>query len=502
MSTLKLHDIFEEKRQKENHSQSYFCTWQAQNDVVGMSLERFPLKKRAMERSGKECEKLAVNMLDEDILFGKGGFAEQYPRERDQLYFMLDYGWDIPYLTDPAHNMVYFGGHELNLDRFPSFTGTPAERLKKLNAKIQEYGWRGLGIWVPSQPAGVNDQKPFSPDIIDYWRERILWSKEAGIRYWKLDLGAYMHDPEFRRMLTELGRELYPELCIEQTICPAALNGNIEEDGRFADEANAPAFTKLYANCDLFRSGDVSVELGNVTSIDRIAHLLKSPAAIINCECNPLLGASLGHTLGIMRSELHRGGSENGDKLGEITAALNWHRFAPPFEGGTAQASTEILLAQHTYGETWVPNASNKTVTQGAPAIFARSTPLPTVMSGKESCYVTASQHPNGAYAVAFIPRPTAQKTELPLPTLTCYPKANTTLFGVFGNFEALHLQFENTQKSFEHVYAQSLIEGEMQDITAQTTWDNGTLTVKGATLQPLTFASDASANAVAILLK
>lgn len=502
MSTLKLHDIFEEKLQTEPHSQSYFCTWQAQNDVVGMSLERFPLKKRAMERSGKECEKLAVNMLDEEILFGEGGFAEQYPRERDQLYFMLDYGWDIPYLTDPAENMVRFGGHELNLDRFPSFTGTPAERLKKLNAKIQEYGWRGLCIWVPSQPAGINDQKPFSPDIIDYWRERILWSKEAGIRYWKLDLGAYMHDPEFRCMLTSLGHELYPALCIEQTICPAPLNGNIEKDGRFADEESAPRFATTYANCDLFRSGDVSVELGNVTSIDRIVYLLQAPGAIINCECNPLLGASLGHTLGIMRSELHRGGSENGDKLGEITAALNWHRFAPPFEGGTAQASNEILLAQHTYGETWVPNASNKTVTQGAPAVLARSTPLPTVTSGQESGYVTASQNPTGAYAVAFIPRPMAQKTAHSLPTVTCYPAANTTLFGIFGDFEALRLQFEDQDRAFERVYAQSLIDGEMQDITAQVSWEKGVLTVKGETLRQRSTVSDASARAMAILLK
>ena len=279
-----------------------------------MELDRFPLKARAMSASGEACEKLAVNMLDEEILFGEGGFASMFPREREQLYFMLDYGWDVPYITDPAENMVRFGGLELNTDRFPSFTGTPAERLKKLNDKIKECGWRGLCIWVPSQPEGTNYDVPFTPDVIDYWRERILWCREADVRYWKLDLGAYMHNPEFRKLLTELGRKLYPALCIEQTICPAALNGSIEADGRFADEENAPKFAQTYECCDLFRSGDVSVELGNVTSLDRIAYLLKSPGAEINCECNPLLAASLGMTMGIMRSALHKGGSENGEK--------------------------------------------------------------------------------------------------------------------------------------------------------------------------------------------
>ena len=502
MGNLTLNRIFEEGKHQIGKSKSYFCTWQAQNDVVGMSPDAFPLKRRAMERSGKNCEKLAVNMLDEEILFGEGGFARQYPNERAELFFMLDYGWDIPYLTDPAENMVRFGGHELNLDRFPSFTGTPAERLKKLNAKIQECGWQGLGIWVPSQPEGMNRQEPFSPDVIDYWRERILWSKEANVHYWKLDLGAYMHDPEFRRMLTSLGHELYPALCIEQTICPSPLNGNIEEDGRFADEEHAPHFAMTYANCDLFRSGDVSVELGNVTSIDRIAYLLQSPGAIINCECNPLLAASLGHSMGIMRSELHRGGSENGEKLNEITAALNWHRFAPPFEKGTVQTSKKILSARHTYGETWVPNASNKTVTQGAPAILARNTSLPTVLGGEDHRYITASQNPSGAYSIASVPRPMADGTALPPPVVECYPDPQTTLVGVFGDFEALRLCLGVTEKPFARIYAQSLIEGEMEDVTEEVIWEGQTLTVKGSTLSRFKTCKDRSENAVAICLK
>ncbi len=493
------HDIEKHACVRDGMTNNYFCTWQAQNDVVGMSTEQFPLKKHAMEACGSACEGLAVNMLDEEILFGEGGFAQQYPDERAELFFMLDYGWDIPYLTNPAENMVRFGGHELNTDRFPSFTGTPAERLKKLNAKIQTCGWQGLGIWVPSQPEGLNHQEPFSPEIMDYWRERILRSKEADIRYWKLDLGAYMHNPQFRRMLTELGHELYPALCIEQAICPAALNGKIEEDGLFANEENAPHFTETYANCDLFRSGDVSVELGNVTSLDRIAHLLKTPGAVINCECNPLLAASLGHTVGLMRSELHRGGSENGDKLEEITATLNWHRFAPAFAGGTATASAKILSAQHTYGETWVPNASNKTVTQSAPAVFARNTSLPKVLEGEDSRYVTASQNPSGAYSIASVPRPMADGCPLPPPVVECYPDSQTTLIGVFGEFAQLRVTLKGLTKKPLRILAQDLTGAEAKEITDEVAFENGTLCFQGATLARVCTPTDSSAPALAI---
>ena len=203
--------------------------------------------------------------------------------------------------------------------------------------------------------------------------------------------------------------------------------------------------------------------------------------------------------MGLMRSELHRGGSENGDKLNEVTAALNWHRFAPAFANGTATASSKILSAQHTYGETWVPNAANKTVTQSAPAIFARNTSLPTVLEGEDHRYITASQNPDGAYSIASVPRPMADGAVLPPPTVECYPDPKTTLIGVFGEFAELRVAVKALTEKPLRILAQDLTGAAAQEITDEVAFENGTLCFQGATLARVCTPTDASAPALAI---
>lgn len=39
----------------------------------------------------------------------------------------------------------------MNTERFPSFTGEPAERLKALTDSVEALGWKGLGGWICTQ---------------------------------------------------------------------------------------------------------------------------------------------------------------------------------------------------------------------------------------------------------------------------------------------------------------------------------------------------------------
>ena len=95
--------------------------------------------------------------------------------------------------------------------------------MKKLNDFVKESGWRGLGLWVPAQAAGSIEK---GPAMEAYWTERLLWCKEAGVEYWKVDWGTYAHDVEYRLFLTQLASKLYPQLIVEHAYCMIAYNGS------------------------------------------------------------------------------------------------------------------------------------------------------------------------------------------------------------------------------------------------------------------------------------
>ena len=465
---------------------NYFCTWQMQNSILGKD---FPLMENAQRKSG-EGKGFAMNMMDEDLLLKQGGYLDEFPLERNDLYFMLDYAWDIDYVSDAGKNMQYFGGLELSKEKFPSFTGTPAERLKALNDTVRSRGWRGLLLWIPTQPEGSN-KKEDHPDFDEgYWRERFSWLKYAQIKVVKLDLGAFMHDVEYRRRVQDVKDQVYPELIIEQTICPSPLSGNVDADGRFIDDWRAPLYTATYSFSQFFRSGDATFELGDITTLDRIAHLLKSPNKHIGCEDSVIIAASLGFSFGIIRSSIDD--TQKDKRLKEVSACVCWHKLAPPFEGGTFSASDDVLYSSYTYGETWVPRASNKTVTQGAPRIVARSTPLPHADGTR---YICASANPSGAYSIASIPRPSDE--EEILPEVICYPPESTRIFGIFGNYSALSFKIGRPEK----VLCQSLIDGDLTDITDKVGYKDGLLTVQGSLLTSLTHFCDESENAVAMMV-
>ena len=92
--------------------------------------------------------------------------------------------------------------------------------------------------------------------------------------------------------------------------------------------------------------------------------------------------------------------------------ALRWQRIAPPFAGGALAASATTLQDRHAYapGETWYAPADGRTLAQAAPAILARGLAPPEV-DGDDPAgppFVVASRHPNGAVAVATLPRSSA----------------------------------------------------------------------------------------------
>lgn len=115
----------------------YLCTWNLQGYVTSYA--------------SNEMMRYAMN---EENIFGDGEFcnwAGLYPSIRGDLYFVMDDSWDIPQDENSVGGNPYLGTTELNEERFPSFSGTPAERLKKLTRRLKKLGWKGAGGWICAQ---------------------------------------------------------------------------------------------------------------------------------------------------------------------------------------------------------------------------------------------------------------------------------------------------------------------------------------------------------------
>lgn len=132
-------------------SPNYWCTWSTQN--FGREDEH-PDYHNYLGGVGSQFARTEMNEKN------LRRWLQQFPKIRGDLYLMLDDGWDVPYGVHPDKSRDRFGTLELDEERFPSFTGTPAQRLKKLNDFVKESGWRGLGLWVPAQAAGSIEKDP------------------------------------------------------------------------------------------------------------------------------------------------------------------------------------------------------------------------------------------------------------------------------------------------------------------------------------------------------
>lgn len=452
-----------------SEQKSYYCTWLAQNFIA----ERFGKERAAVhpEFAGDQGANCARDMLNEHTVFGKGGMASA--KGRDDLYLVLDDGWDVPYHTDSSVDKDRFGSLEANGQRFANAQGTPAERLKILNERAKNFGWKGIGIWVAAQRCGKDYKLPFSVADKEYWRERILWCKQAGVTYWKVDWGTSEHDNAFRKFLSDAAAELYPELTIEHAVCCPPVNGNTEAlqrgaVGRFQDDTKISGLSKqAVAYSEVFRSYDVTPPFSVASTLDRAAYLLPYAKGYLNVEDELYLAAALGCQMGVMRSVYGKGLDEwdDSDRLQEIDAALAWQKIAPPFVGGEVETSEEILADEWTFQENefWYQPINGRTIRQGAPAVVSRNAPLPEVKAGEtgEKPFVVCALN-RGAYSVAVLPRTLNGKRAYVGGTVVCTLPEMPEKIALFGSAESFEFKWQGRATS---VTAVSLLGGNELEI-------------------------------------
>lgn len=484
---------------------NYWCSWATQG-----SLGRIRYEERARNGNNETVDISVANPsrfeMNEEIVFGKGGFAEQFPELRGELYLLLDDGWDVPYDVTTDKGIDAFGSVIPDSERFPSFKGTPAERLKAMNEKARSMGWLGLGLWISPQMCGEGHMKHFDLERElhkSYWRERILWSKQADIRYWKIDWGNFGRGNviEYRRMMSTLKNELYPELIMEHSSGGAPVNGYPNAGKfRYADnEGLARESMQMCEYSDVFRSYDITDDmLGDTTTLDRLAFLLSFSPCLVNCEDTLYIGAALGCALGIMRSHYGKDFLRMNRRLDEITAALRWQRQAPSFVGGELKVSDDLLAdrAFFTPDDTWYKEIHDRLVEQDAPAVMARNTELPEVLRSERMPFVIASKNPTGAYSIAAVKRKEFLENTEPA-RVSCNIE-DAKKIGIFGEFECIEL---SSHGEIRKVCASSLIGDKEADISLEAL-KNGKVVLTRDILEGFNCSSDESENAVMISLE
>ena len=261
-------------------SPNYWCTWGIQNfslsDVTNMASWSGP-----------------VNNLNENLLFEDPGWASRYfDKIRGDLFLLFDAGWDVPVGMDGDWERWKLGSIQPGEGRFPSCIGSPAEQLCRLNALCQEHGWRGAGLWVAPQVPGDGKEGNAVTPILkaeSYWRERLRWSNQAGIRYWKVDTGYFGIDSRYRRMLTQLAREEAPGLMLEHAPVSGPFN-DVAIPWSKAPATNTGRYCSPDGICqravDFLRFSDVlriyvvTSQLSIATSLDRLAQLFAAMSGL------------------------------------------------------------------------------------------------------------------------------------------------------------------------------------------------------------------------------
>ena len=468
---------------------SYYCTWTSQAAISRL----LKLSKGDFFDTARDC-------LKEETVFGENGLIHQFPEIRDKLIFLFDDGWDVPYgLVN--NNNGDFGSIIVNEERFPSCTGEPKEKMKKLADKVREFGWKGVGLWICASAKGEAWENMLShEERVEYWSERLEWSKYAGISYWKVDWGSLCNDVNFRKLLNELKDKVYPELVIEHAVCIGPLTDVDGENytGRFENWGDIPKMmVALSEFSDVIRTYDVSGELQVPTTIDRVQCLLRGGNALnskshINAEDVSYICAALSVQIGIMRSQLKQDGVLIYKKTTESIRAVNWlSSFAPPLEigEGTTNVSDEVLndICDFSKVDSWVSKRVNgRKIQQGAPAIVTRNDELTDVDYLEESKpYVVSTRHPNGAYAVAVLPRLSIEnKFFTPAVKLNISQNVDFPI-GIFGETKEVNSNYDSSVEN-KKVFAQDLASDEAVDITDKCVICGSTVKIDGELLNEI----------------
>jgi hypothetical protein len=438
---------------------NYWCTWAAQNYMYGHHL--LELDPSILE--GDSGGALARKAIGEQQLFGANGWAKTfYPQARSDVYLLLDDGWET-------------GGtatFELDPKKFPSFSGTPVERLAALNRKARQEQWRGIALWCRNPPGGEADRR-----LED-------WSAKADIGYWKIDIG----DPSFR--LTALRDQIRLPLTLEHVHGELPVNGDWRKDGRFGSQPWGSRRLDIFAHTDVYRTYDVTSILSLPTTLDRVAEMLKGAeghpevSSLLNVEDEVYVAAVLGCTMGILRHPLEglRPGPDidlffNGPRrakrrMDEVVRALRWQRLAQPFSpgSGTVKVSEDVLTDSWRFerGQTWQNDLVGATVRQGAPACITRNLDLPSVQSAGEKPFVFAARFPNGAVAIGAQQRTTSSRAwHMPEAHITLHVGNAPGPFGIFGDISSLTLVFDRPIGK-QPVQAQDLAGDRVENISTQ----------------------------------
>ncbi|MDR2956171.1 MAG: hypothetical protein LBV43_13930 [Prevotella sp.] len=470
-----------------SNAPDYFCTWSTQGYVVNFS--------------GSDNTRAAIN---EEYMFGSGkyeGWVSFFPKIRSDIYFVMDDSWDIPQDVNTGNN-EYLGLAELDVTRFPSFTGAPQERLKELTEKVKSAGWKGLGGWICAQESSV-DKNHDAPET--YWTEKLKAANYAGFGYWKVDWGRKDRSEEWRKMLTSLGDQHAPDLFIEHAM-----------ENRFIEFS------------DVYRTYDVEAITSAPVTIQRVANVLNYKAqgdgkGIINCEDEPYIAAGLGCAIGIMRYPFD-GVMPNGEqdhvfppvgrdlkkRMDEITRAIRWHRIAEPFGVNNDGNVDPVKLTDYwTMGEkeSWIGRSVGEKVTVEVPARISRNMSLPEIsnLHGQEQPYVMASKYPNGAVAVVTIDRTLGRECILKPETVSIELSDLSSPIGIFGDYKELVLNStQPVDKNKITIYGQDLASDTPVDITGEVKIDDNTIIIPGELIRRvgLMEASEGDVSAPGMVIK
>ena len=242
------------------------------------------------------------------------GWLSHYPMLHADLSFVMDDSWDIPRGPEPDgtskrphgrnYDNEYLATMSIAPDRFPSFKGNDERRMKRLVQAVKKQGWRSLGGWVCAQDPICLTQEytgmentyensfRWSPEQEErFWKRRLSESQRAGFDYWKVDWGNKDSDEQFRRRLSQWGREVAPDVIIE--------HASFQDGG-----THHPGFISF---SQTIRSYDVNNQIAQAQTLQRLYDLGQQPDAeregwgIINCEDEAYIAAGLGCAIGVMR---------------------------------------------------------------------------------------------------------------------------------------------------------------------------------------------------------
>ncbi len=471
------------------HTGSYYCTWDAQCD-------------EAYARDPGASYIPARDAMCEDFLFGAEGLLRGFDGVRGDLIAVLDDGWDVPY---GARDTRLFGSLEADPARFPSLKDlAPAERLRALSDRVKALGYRGLGLWVPTQSPSLVDGKEISrspEEEREYWETRAKWCREAGVLYWKADWGAHRGDAAYCRMMTECARQYAPGLLIEHGLVGRPLL-ETEETGHVPPEGMKKYLGAVLPACDYFRTYDVVHELKYASTVDRAAVCLaaaseiEGPCAVLNVEDTALIGAALGCAVGVMRHDFEKRRKYlplPPRPVSDTVCALRWQRLAPPFPANAGslfisdERLTDVWHCPARAENLW-PSLNEGDYYVTAPAAVSRNMPLPEVTpAGTEKPYVVCSRHPEtGALCAAVTPRTLGDEIDVtPLAAIGLKGAAADAPVGLFGWFASVRIEFDAPIEG-RRVVAQSLLADAAEDVTDRVVLSGSRLTVPHAVMRDL----------------